>query len=1009
MKIKVWKIVLIIVCMVVLFFSYLQGICAMETTSKELDVDIRKRAEWVDKNTGKAKITLQYSSNSGKVVSTKDMNVILIHDKSGTMDANYGYYLQKVENDWMTPLVTKYYPVLNSYGWSEDVIDIQKEGYAPYFNRINYRDASSGTVGYNSGSLISENMHYSSPCMAEEHYYLMIRDDEVSNITGYKMVHGNNLQDIHNTDLHHYQRLSSRDEALRYLNQGRRVVKQSTGYYIDKEGKQQPITTENNIYFLDISEMHNYEGSWILSTCATSKCAQNDRLSLSQEFYTKLVDHILARNEYNKIAYIPFWGDVPNDGYWENLTANVSNTGLIKVTDTDAINYKNGVTKIGFTDDATKLKKQIDNIFTYRGTNWSRAFKCATDILNARNTVDKEKETLVIFLTDGVPQGYKGNINNDVNPEINGVKQLAELKSIKGVTVYACGVGVNEMDSTGLKENVRMVDEDALFVRTIDDFEELSSRIIARINEQYAISIDGVDSFYTDQISPDFLIDMDKIKTDNSWGILDSPGTAINKGVPASVYDMVIKSDAMINKVYVESNKTVYWYIGDMTNGSYTEKGHTVEFYVTYGGYSVPTFGTNINIETNTTQELTYYTTQNRSRKNTVTISTPQLIFNREVPKVTISKRITGSNFKTDQCYRFVYSRNKYASGKVENVLAEVEVIVKAEETIGNTEISNLEEGTYYFYEVDKFDYIIHPEIKSVTIGATPQITTEPYSNSIPWAITKSDESTVSNEENILRISATNALVEFTNDYVNLEIKKVWDDEEAIYRPEAITVDLFRDGVKVDSKKLTEKDEWKYIFENLPKADSKGSIYNYTVSEGRVSGYESKIVYTAKPNGQQVTITNELLIGDLTVTKIINADEIIWEHGNPIFVVRVKGLGFDGKEYTFYHTFEFTEQYVNNHVIKDKVSMSYTFKGIPKGNNYKVEEMIVSRYALSEVKIVGEGKIENSNIGDDAEFYGKTAMVDIDKQPSGVEVLFFNIKNKYQALSHTVFLKNVVN
>lgn len=1001
---------------VVLCFSTLHGVQASEkenyltegAVGSDIDVDIRKRAEWVDKDTGRAKITLQYSSNSGEVVSTKDMNVVLVHDKSGTMDVNYGYNIQKVQKGWEKPIQIKYYPLLNTYGWSESISDIENvEGYVKYFSRINYKDSLSDMYGYNNGELVHEEMHYASPCLLDAHYYLLLRQDPSSGINGFRMVHGNNLQDISNTDLHHYEMIT-RDEALEYLAEGRRVIRQTEGAFYNEEGVPISITDENGVYFLDLSEVHRYSEGWILSACGSEKCQGNDRLSMSQAFYTNLVDNIFSRNKYNKIAYVPFWGDVPDDGRWENLTGSDDNTGLVGAVNSNPISYKEGVSKVDFTDDAIVLKNQIDNNFTYRGTNWSRAFQNVINLLNSRRTEDKKRETLVIFLTDGVPQGYNGKNGDKLNPEINGLKQLEELKRIEGVTVYACGVGVNESDTTGLRENILAVDSDAGFARSEEMFAGLSAKILNRISEQYSISIAGVDAFYADRLNSDFDMDIDGISSDGSWAILPSASSGTTKGVPTNVYDTVVNS-TKINKVYVANTKTIYWHIGNMTSGSYAAPGHTMFFNIKYSNYAASTGGNNITLTTNTIQKLTYYTTVNEDRMNQVVVSSPQIIFNREDSQVTINKTLVGANFATDQSYRFVYSNIGYAGGIVKNVLGSVNVVVKAGMEIGSSSVSGLKNGTYYFYEVDKANNIINPWMSMVHISDNAAISTSAYlAGGIPWAITKSDDDVVYNNRNVLKIEAANTTVNFTNNYVKMVVKKVWDDSNDSLRPSTITVNLLRDGERIDSKILAEKDNWEYTFENLQKYSPDGREYDYTVSEDSVADYETDINYASISNGKTATITNKLTIADLTITKVIKTNEIVWEHGNPIFIVKISGVGYDGKQYTFYHTFEFTETYVKENVLNGEVSLSYTLKNIPVSSDYKVEEMRVSRYRLSRMEIDGYGTVDFEESQSITEFYGICAKVDLEKKPKGTEVILHNEKNNYQLLSHNAYLKNAI-
>ena len=77
-----------------------------------------------------------------------------------------------------------------------------------------------------------------------------------------------------------------------------------------------------------------------------------------------------------------------------------------------------------------------------------------------------------------------------------------------------------------------------------------------------------------------------------------------------------------------------------------------------------------------------------------------------------------------------------------------------------------------------------------------------------------------------------------------IEIKgtKTWNDNEDQdgKRPDSIIVYLLANGEKVDSKEVTEKDEWKYLFTGLPKY-SKGQEIKYTIDEEAVAEYTKEI------------------------------------------------------------------------------------------------------------------------------------------------------------------------
>ena len=94
--------------------------------------------------------------------------------------------------------------------------------------------------------------------------------------------------------------------------------------------------------------------------------------------------------------------------------------------------------------------------------------------------------------------------------------------------------------------------------------------------------------------------------------------------------------------------------------------------------------------------------------------------------------------------------------------------------------------------------------------------------------------------------------------------QKIWDDgnNQDGKRPESITVNLFANGEKIDSKEVKADAEgnWKYSFKNLPKY-ANGEPIIYTVTEDTVTDYTTEVTGT--------TITNKYQPGktSITVTK----------------------------------------------------------------------------------------------------------------------------------------------
>ena len=97
---------------------------------------------------------------------------------------------------------------------------------------------------------------------------------------------------------------------------------------------------------------------------------------------------------------------------------------------------------------------------------------------------------------------------------------------------------------------------------------------------------------------------------------------------------------------------------------------------------------------------------------------------------------------------------------------------------------------------------------------------------------------------------------------VSVEGTKTWDDADNQdgKRPTQITVNLLKNGQKVDSKTVTEADGWKWTFDNLNKYENDTEI-TYTVEEETVEGY------TATVNGYNITNTHTPGKTSVQVTK----------------------------------------------------------------------------------------------------------------------------------------------
>lgn len=94
---------------------------------------------------------------------------------------------------------------------------------------------------------------------------------------------------------------------------------------------------------------------------------------------------------------------------------------------------------------------------------------------------------------------------------------------------------------------------------------------------------------------------------------------------------------------------------------------------------------------------------------------------------------------------------------------------------------------------------------------------------------------------------------------VNLTIKKVWDDgnDADKLRPEKITVELLKDGVKTgEIVEIGSAEQWRHTFDNLDKY-LQGKVIDYSVVETEVNGY--KTTYSPIQQGA-ITITNKHVV-----------------------------------------------------------------------------------------------------------------------------------------------------
>ena len=225
--------------------------------------------------------------------------------------------------------------------------------------------------------------------------------------------------------------------------------------------------------------------------------------------------------------------------------------------------------------------------------------------------------------------------------------------------------------------------------------------------------------------------------------------------------------------------------------------------------------------------------------------------------------------------------------------------------------------------------------VKTVTIKASDNWTytftnLDKYSNGeeINYTVEEKTITGYESEVNGYEITNTHEIAKTT-----IEGVKTWidnDNQDGI-RPGSIKVSLKVDGKVVATKEVTEKDDWKYSFTDLPVYEN-GKKINYTISEDKVASY------TGVVSGYDITNTHKTETTTITVNKI-------WEDSSNNDGVRPDSIKIN--------------LYANGKLVKEGVvvtgngdNWSYTFKDLPMNENgekinYTVTEETVANYETS--------------------------------------------------------------
>ncbi len=220
-----------------------------------------------------------------------------------------------------------------------------------------------------------------------------------------------------------------------------------------------------------------------------------------------------------------------------------------------------------------------------------------------------------------------------------------------------------------------------------------------------------------------------------------------------------------------------------------------------------------------------------------------------------------------------------------------------------------------------------------------------------------------------------------------------WNSSEGEYLDLLNTPDLFFDP-----------GEDRYVSEQLLLTDEnegKFQVVELQNPEGYEGSFIREVAFDLSASGEQeVEITayntpERAPVGEITVTKKIREDEIIWAHGNPVFRFRVSGRDVYGTEHTYENYVEFRRE---GYTVRDGYAyLSCSFENVPSGQ-YTVSELPSLRYVFENV----------SGDTDNVEVSGETGVVLLEGDNSWARLTFTNRKTAYDRYSHTDVIRNSI-
>lgn len=274
----------------------------------------------------------------------------------------------------------------------------------------------------------------------------------------------------------------------------------------------------------------------VSSTDSTSK------LVAAKDAASDFIDSVLGDNadgtkSNNRLALVTFAG-------WNNEAGNEVLYGL-----------KNANSK----DEIKSTISSIDN--TYSGTDYDYAFEKANVILG---TADPNRETYIVFMTDGAPSeysGYRFGQDNFVRNVNNSLLTGAEDSKSSGAKVYSIGFGLTNASTNSnngftpaeAKAILQKISSGDRYYVSADSQDEINT---AFNNIAMQIRKAGTNAMVTDKLGPAFNLQTSSTIPKNENGTITTKPLGFNPVIEVLEYDLYTKTDigTVVDGVTITSN-----------------------------------------------------------------------------------------------------------------------------------------------------------------------------------------------------------------------------------------------------------------------------------------------------------------------------------------------------------------------------------------------------------------------------------------------------------------------